>query len=488
MPAIRIAIVGGGVTGLAAAHRLLELARERGLELDLRLFEAGDRLGGVIGTVRRDGFVLELGPDSMITDKPWGLGLAKRLGLDDQLIGTQEQHRRSFVVRNGKLLPVPEGFQLLAPSKFGPLVTTPIFSPLGKLRMALDLLIPPRKGDGDESLGSFVTRRLGHEALDRIAQPMIAGIYGADPMQLSLKATLPRFLDMERDHGSVIRGMWARMRSSATNTQPPNTEHQTPNTEHRTPKSGVSGARYGLFVSFRDGMQTLTDALIARIPAETVRLDTRVDHLERQGNCWSLIDERGGITEADAVILALPAYHSARLVRHLNAELAELLAGIRYASAATMTLCYRKEDVPHPLDGFGFVVPATEKLELLGCTFTHVKYAHRAPEGVALLRVFLGDAALDGRDAATLERVVRADLAKLVGVTAAPLFTQLWQGSRCMPHYYVGHLDRMADIEQRAAELPHLALAGNAYYGVGIPDSIHSGEQAAEKVLANLAG
>ena len=212
MSVMRIAVVGGGVTGLATAHRLLELAREQDREIELTLLEGSDRLGGCIGTVRRDGFVLELGPDSMITDKPWGLALAKRLGLNDQLIGTQEKHRRSFVVRNGKLAPVPEGFQLLAPSKFGPLVSTSIFSPLGKLRMAMDLFIPPKPPAADESLGSFVLRRLGREALDRIAQPMIAGIYGADPMQLSLRATLPRFLDMEREHGSVIRGMWARMK------------------------------------------------------------------------------------------------------------------------------------------------------------------------------------------------------------------------------------------------------------------------------------
>lgn len=499
---MRIAVVGGGVTGLATAHRLLELAREQGREIELTLLEGSPRLGGAIGTVRRDGFVLELGPDSMITDKPWGLALARCLGLDDQLIGTQEKHRRSFVVRNGKLAPVPEGFQLLAPSKFGPLVTTSIFSPLGKLRMALDLVIPPKPPTADESLGSFVLRRLGREALERIAQPMIAGIYGADPMQLSLRATLPRFLDMEREHGSVIRGMWARMGkgpkgkeasgvkpqvSGSPNTRTP--EHlntpSAPNTQHPTPntQTGVSGARYGLFVSFREGMQTLIDALVARIPEECVRVGARVEGLERRDTAWTLTLAGGEKLEADAVVLALPAYRSAELVAHLDARLAELLGGVHYASAATMTLCYRRQDVPHPLDGFGFVVPAKERLTLLGCTFTQVKYANRAPEGYALLRVFLGGEVVERKSEAEWQQLVRADLQKLVGVTAEPLFTQTWSGSRCMPHYYVGHLERVEEMEARTAAIRGLEIAGNAFRGVGIPDSVHSGEQAAERLL-----
>jgi oxygen-dependent protoporphyrinogen oxidase len=478
----RIAIIGGGVTGLAAAHRLLELSRERGLEVHVRLLEAGTHLGGLISTARRDGFVLEHGPDSMITDKPWGIALARRLGLEDQLIGTQEAHRRSFVVRKGRLEPVPEGFQLLAPSRFGPLLTTSIFSPWGKLRMGMDLFIPRRATEDDESLGSFVTRRLGREALERIAQPMIAGIYGADPMKLSLRATLPRFLDMEREHGSVIRAMWAR-KGGRTASGGANGSGAKPGGP-----SGVSGARYGLFVSFRDGMQTLTDALAARIPPESVRLGTRVTALERGPDGWLLQPERGEAEVADGVILALPAYRSAALVRDLDPTLSELLEGIHYASAATMTLCYRREDVPHPLDGFGFVVPEKENLHLLGCTFTHVKYAHRAPAGFVLLRAFLGDRALNGRDEAELQKLVREDLRKLVGVSTVPLFIETWRGSRCMPHYYVGHLDRVAEIERRATAIPGLALAGNAYHGVGIPDSIHSGEQAAEAMLASVFG
>lgn len=465
---MRIAVVGGGITGLAAAHRLLELAKERGQHVEVSLLEGGDHLGGVISTRRDDGFVLENGPDAMITDKPWGLALARRLGLQDELMGTQDAHRRSFVVRNGTLMPVPEGFQLLAPSRFGPLVSTPIFSWPGKLRMALDLLIPRRTDDTDESLGHFVQRRLGQEALDRMAQPMIAGIYGADPMKLSLKATLPRFGDMEREHGSVIRGMWARMRTAKTSSA-----------------TGVSGARYGLFVSFRNGVQTLTDALAARLPGGCVSLNTRVEKLERRADGgWMLSLSTGEVREVDAVIVALPAYAAGALLRDLAPRAAELLEGVPYASCSTMSLSYRREDVGHALNGFGFVVPSLENLTLMGCTFSHVKYAHRAPEGVALLRAFIGDAATTRYSDAELQELVRKDLRKLLGITVEPQFVHMWRHNRSMPQYAVGHLDRVAEIEAAVAAISGLELAGNAYRGVGIPDCVHSAENAAERVLA----
>ncbi|HEU4753415.1 MAG TPA: protoporphyrinogen oxidase, partial [Armatimonadota bacterium] len=423
--------------------------------------------GGVIATERRDGFALEHGPESFITDKPWGLDLARRLRLEEQLVGTRPEHRRSFVVRNGKLLPVPEGFQILAPSRFGPLVRTPIFSWPGKARMALDLLLPPRRDGADESLGGFVLRRLGREALDRMAQPMIAGIYGADPMELSLEATLPRFVEMERMHGSVIRGMWARQRSVAG----------------KATLNGVSGARYGLFVSFREGMQALTDALAARIGAERILLNTPVQALRREGEAWRLQTPAAEL-ETDALILALPAYRSAALLRPVEPELAALLESIRYASAGTLNLCYRREDVPHPLDGFGFVVPRVEGLTILGCTFSDVKWPGRVPEGYALLRAFLGDAALARHSPGELEGRAREDLRRLLGVSAKPRFRLFWKGERCMPQYAVGHLERVEQIEGRAAALRGLALAGNAFRGVGIPDCIRSAEAAAERALA----
>jgi oxygen-dependent protoporphyrinogen oxidase len=279
---------------------------------------------------------------------------------------------------------------------------------------------------------------------------------------------------MEREHGSVIRGMLARAKSKPA----PATNGSSP-----ADGKGVSGARYGLFVSFRLGMQTLIDALEQRL-GERVRLNSKVKALERTSSGWKLTLGDGSTAEAGAIIIALPAYRAAALLESIDPETANLLNGIPYAGAGTMTLCYRREDIPHPLDGFGFVVPQVEGLTLLGCTFSQQKWPDRAPEGFALLRGFLGDSVLGGKSEPELIALVREDFRKLVGVTAEPQFVQYWQAERCMPHYLVGHLDRVAAIEERMAQIPGLELAGNAFRGVGIPDSVHSGEGAAERVHA----
>jgi oxygen-dependent protoporphyrinogen oxidase len=529
----RIAVVGGGISGLAAAHRLQELSRERGKPIEVHLLEAGDRLGGVIATERRDGFLLEAGPDSFITDKPWALALCRRLGLEHRLIGTNDAHRRSFVARGGTLHPVPEGFQLLAPSRLGPFLASSLFSWPGKLRMAMEPLIPARRDPGDESLAAFVERRLGREALDRIAQPMIAGIYGADPRQLSIEATLPRFAKMEREHGSLLRAMRARRRPTTNDQRPTTTDHRrstvhgAPSTEHRMSStgdqtSGTSGARYGLFVSFDAGMQVLVDALVERLPAEWVSLGARVTGVRREGAAWALsIDpsapcsrlpssaggttplpeaERGerleshetpplrsgegagGRGQYSALCLALPAHRAAELLAPLDTDMGRRLRDIRYGWSGTVNLAYRRADVPHPLNGFGFVVPSAEGLGILGCTFCSVKFAGRAPDDHALLRAFLG------REDGDLESIVRADLRGLLGITAAPLFTTVHRHPAAMAHYAVGHLERVGAIEERVRHWPGLALAGNGYHGIGIPDCVHSGERAAEALWQSLFG
>ncbi len=456
----RLVIVGGGITGLAAAHA----AVTSGEPWDVTVLEAGSQPGGLLRTARRDGMVIERGPDSMITDKPWGIELARRVGLEDQIISTGPDHRRSFVVAGGRLEPVPEGFQLLAPARFAPLLGSRIFSLGGKLRMGMDLFIPRRSEDRDESLGDFVLRRLGREALERMAEPMIAGIYGGDPMQLSLRATLPRFHEMERDHGSVIRGMWARSR-------------------HAAEKSGVSGARYGLFVSFRGGMQSLADGVLAALPPGTVRPMTPVDSLRRSRNDWELRLRSGEVARADAVLVASPAHLAAKALAELDAELSRELAAIPYASAATITLVYDRDLVAHPLNGFGFVVPSRERMTILGCTFSHVKWHHRAPAGTVLLRAFFGNQAVETMDDTALEAAARRDLEPLLGITGAPKDREVARAPRAMPHYLVGHLERVERIEALAARHPGLALAGNAYRGVGIPDSVRSGEEAARRLL-----
>jgi protoporphyrinogen/coproporphyrinogen III oxidase len=494
----RVAIVGGGISGLAAALRLRELAQEQVRPLDVHLLEGGERLGGVIATERRDGFLLEAGPDSFITDKPWALDLCRRLGLSERLIGTNPAHRRSYVARAGRLYPVPEGFQLLAPSRLGPFLASGLFSWPGKLRMALEPFVPARPSGEDESLAEFVERRLGREALARIAQPMVAGIYGADPRRLSLQATLPRFLKMEQEHGSLLRAMWAARRRSnpATTTENAKTRRREEHEEGSSTSTGVSGARYGLFVSFDDGMQTLVDALVARLPAGCVSLGTRITGLQREQANWQLTTIPaaspvgaplvGALSATyDAVCLALPAHRTAELLADVDAGLAEQLRAIPYGSAATVNLAYRREDVPHPLDGFGFVVPSAEGRSLLGCTFSSVKFACRAPEGHVLLRAFLGGS--PSPEDAAVTAAVREDLRVLLGITAAPHLVTIHRWAASMAHYTVGHLARVAAIEERTCRWPGLALAGNGYRGIGIPDCVHSGEQAAEQIWEALS-
>lgn len=461
----RIVVIGGGISGLAAAHRLLELDPT----LDLVLIEASGRLGGTLLTDQRDGFLLERGPDSFISEKPEAVALAKRLGLESRLIETNPEHRRSFIVRDGRLRPVPEGFQLLAPSRIWPFLTTDIFSLAGKARMAGDLVLPRRNTNGtnDESLASFVRRRLGREALERMAQPMVGGIYTADPETLSLRATLPRFLDMEQEHRSVILAMLRKGRS----------------------QSGTSGARYSLFLSFDQGLQVLVNALTEAIKGCKVQLNTKVVAIERHSG-WRIETDKEKPIDADAICLAIPAYSAARLLTNVDQTLASQLNRINYASTATINLAYRREAVRHPLDGFGFVVPFVEKRSLIACTFSSVKFPGRAPEDHALLRAFVGGALQPNmfalEEAEMLHRV-QNDLRDLLGITDKPLFVESSKWENSMPQYEVGHLDRVAAIETRLAQLPNLTLAGNAYRGAGIPDCIRSGETAADRLLSLLS-
>lgn len=456
-----IVIIGGGISGLATAHRLLELDPQ----LQITLLEASPRLGGTIHTEHRDGFLIERGPDSFISEKPQALALAKRLGLESQLVQTNEQFRRSFIVRDRRLLEVPEGFQLLAPSRLWPFITSDIFSVAGKARMAADLLLPRRNANGtnDESLASFVRRRLGTEALDRMAQPMVGGIYTADPETLSLRATLPRFLDMEREHRSLIVAMMRQGRSQ---------------------KIGTSGARYSLFLSFAQGMQVLVDA-VKRIDAD-IRLNTLVKALKFDGERWAVTTDTSEQFKADAVCLAVPAYIAAALLQDTHERLAAKLMQIKYASTATLNFAYRRSAITHPLNGFGFVVPFIEKRSLIACTFSSVKFSGRAPEGHVLLRAFAGGAlqpeifALDEGD---LRVRVETNLRELLGITEDPLFVEVAKWERSMPQYEVGHLDRVNEIDKLTSELPRLTLAGNAYRGAGIPDCIGSGESAAEMLM-----
>lgn len=449
-----LVIVGGGITGLAAAYRAKKKAEEQGQQVHIQILDAGARPGGVIETVRRDGFLWEGGPDSFITDKPAALLLARELGLDSQIIGTNKAHQQSFVARGERLHPTPEGFYLLAPTKMGPLFRTKILSWPGKVRAALELVLPPKKGLDDESLASFVRRRFGREVLDRLAQPMVAGIYSADPETLSLQATFPRFLEME-SRGGVIKNMLASRRRAPAVPQ------------------GTSGPRYGLFATFQDGVGTLVEALIARLPAQTYRPHRRVTRLEKGPTSWRLTVNGTETVESEEVVLAISAPQAARLVGEFDNGLAGLLAQTPYGDVATVNVAVRKQRLHHPLNGFGFVVPALEKKTVTGCTFSSVKFSGRAPDGYALLRAFVGGSAVHQSDAQLLS-MVTADLKLYLGLDGSPDWVEIRRYAGSMPHYTVGHVTRTNRIFARAAAHRGLTLAGNAYRGIGLPDCIQS--------------
>ena len=467
-----IVIIGGGIAGLAAAHRIVELSQAKSLDVKTTLLEAAPRLGGSITTERVGDFLVEAGPDSFITEKPWALKLCERIGLTPRLVSTQSAYQKIYIVHDGKLVALPDGFFLLAPTRLWPFIQTPLFSWLGKLRMASELFLPRSQLNGDESLGAFVRRRFGNEALERVAQPLVGGIYASDPDKLSLAAAMPRFKEMERSSRTVIYAMWSAQRQRA-----------------KKAETG-SGARWSLFVTLAGGMQELVDNLAQRLPQGTVLLNAAATELKRNADdTWRVAVGHEQIIEADAVILAAPAFRTGALLRQIDSSAAEELTAISYASTATVSLAYRREDFPQAPNSFGFVVPAIEKRKIMACTFSSLKYPGRAPLDKILLRAFVGGSLqpeLFGASDSEMESSVRGELASLLGVTAEPIFSRIWRHPDSMPQYHVGHEARVNRIEASLQPFPTLALAGSAYHGVGISDCVRTGEEAAEKILAHL--
>lgn len=460
---IRIAVIGGGISGLAAAHRVVEQRPAARVVV----FESADRPGGVIDTVARDGCLFECSADGFITAVPWGVGLCRRVGLADDLLSTDESRRRAFVVCRGRLEPVPDGFIIMAPRRVGSVLTSRILSPWGKLRMAAEWFIPPRRDGGDESVADFVTRRLGREVYERLVQPLIGGIYTADPRDLSLAATMPQFITMERDHGGLIRGARRRRTGPAAESS--------------------GGARYSLFAAPRLGMRSLVEAVVARLPPGSLRLGTPVTALERGEPTGPWRVTAGGATEDfDAVIMAVPAHQAAGLLAPVHAELAREVGAIAYAGTTIVSMCYRRAQIRHALDGFGFVTPFRENRAIIAGSFLSQKYAGRAPADLVLIRVFVGGARrpeLVEAPEAHLRDLVHGELAALLGISGPPQAMHLARWPQRMPQYHVGHRDRVERLMRAAGELPGFALAGSAYRGVGIPYCIHSGERAADQVL-----
>ena len=469
----RIAIVGGGITGLAAARRLLELDPA----LSVTLFEAQGQLGGLLQTSRQDGVLIEHSADNFITSAPWALELCRRMGYEEQLIATNPSHRQAKVVFRGRLEPLPQGFTLMAPSRLAPMLSTPLLSPQGKLRLLVETMIPRAPASEDESLASFARRRFGSEVFERLIQPLIGGIYTADPERLSLAATLPRFLDLERRYRSLL---FAAARGAALSEGQGSTHS--------------SGARYGLFLAPREGMSHWIGALAAELPDGCARLNCQAQQIRRlDDDRWRVTSASNGkepISEIfDALILCTPAEHAASLLRDVDTDLSNDLGKIPYASSAIVSLVYRRDQIAAPLDAFGFVVPAIEKRRILAASFSSVKYPGRAPNDALLARVFVGGA-LQGElvelDDQTLERLAHDELSALLKISGLPRLCDIRRWKQAMPQYHVGHLGHVARIEAQVAKLPGLALAGAAYRGVGIPHCVRSGEGAADAIKKSL--
>jgi oxygen-dependent protoporphyrinogen oxidase len=494
---MRIAIIGGGIAGLAAAYEI-EKARAAGADIEYTLFESRNRLGGSIASEYVNGAVIEQGPDSFISEKPAAAELCRELGLGDQLIPSNDADRKTYIIVKNRLVALPDGLMFLIPTKLVPTALTPLFSPMTKIRMALELLHPPRPSAQDESVAALVERHFGAEAVDRLADPLLSGIYGGDAAQLSARTVLPRLVDMETKYGSLTRGMLAahqQMRAMAAK--------KSANPMSSTPGNGAGARRAanpastsnpgsaprGIFTTLRGGLQQLVDALQARLEPSWIRLSTPVSALERTSDGWRL--SAAGRTEFfDALIMASPAWAVGALLRPVDPPLANELEGIPYSSSITVNLLYDEAKLGPLPEGFGFLVPASEGRAMLACTFVHRKFLGRTPPGTAVLRAFLGgmknEHLLEAPDEA-LVSTVRRELSEILGaktipLNVAPLYTQVSRWRRAMAQYAVGHQERMQRIKDRVSALPGLRLAGNAYDGIGIPDCIRLGRQAAREL------
>jgi protoporphyrinogen/coproporphyrinogen III oxidase len=482
---VDVAIVGGGITGLSAAWFLQQQAQPG---LSYAILESSDRWGGKIKTETVEGFadapfIVEGGPDSYITTKPWAWQLTQQMGLGAEVLGTNDAQRKIFVLHKGKPTPLPDGVMLIVPTQFTPFALSPLISPWGKLRMGMDLFIPPIKDGRDETLAQFIQRRLGQEALDKIAEPLMSGIYNAEAEKQSLLATFPRFRDIEEEHGSLIRGMLAakRARSRGASVKGPFAKGSPAKAAQANGRGPAQNNRPpSAFVSYKPGMEWLVDSLVADLEGE-LRLNTAVSAITRTTDGNYALEFSEGTLSATAVILAVPAYVAAEIMQSLAPEAAAELRNIRYVSTGTISFAYRRAEIEHPLDGFGIVIPRSERRRINAITWTSTKFNHRAPEGTVLLRVFFGGSRtpeMFDKGDEELEAIVRKELHQLMGIKAEPLFNRIYRWPQANPQYDVNHLQRVAAIE---ADLPPgIFVSGSPYRGIGIPDCVHQGQLVSE--------
>ncbi len=458
-----VTIVGGGISGLATAYYLQEKSRELKKKVQYTLVESAPHLGGKIVTERVGEFVIEGGPDLMLTQKPWGIQLCQDLGLGDQLISTNDDRRRTFLLQNGNLVPFPNDFTLL-PTRLASFVRSPMFTLRGKFRIGMDLIIPRRKEVGDESLADFIRRRFGQEAVDKIGGPLLAAIHQADPERLSLLATFPRFAAMEREHGSLIRAMRVQSRKrSPSKCKPP-----------------------AMFKSLKLGLGEMVEALVQRLSGD-LRAGSPVTNVRPCDEGFEVCLPEENLT-TNAIVLAVPAYVAAELLTPFAVELGKLLGTIRYVSSGTVSLGYRKAEIEnrHELNGFGFLVPKSEGRTISGCTWSSSKLRYRAPSDGVLIRAFVGGPGQEdviSSDNDHLVQVVRHEIGDILGITADPIVRRIHRWPQGRPQYDVGHLDLVSKIEGLADAIPGLFLTGSAYRGSGIPDCVKEALGTVDRIL-----
>jgi oxygen-dependent protoporphyrinogen oxidase len=469
----KIVVIGGGISGLSLAYYLTKAFNAENSRAQVTLLEARERFGGVIETVRGEGCLLEGGPDSFISEKTAALELCRELGLESEVIGTNAEHQCSYVFCRGRLFRIPEGFYLVAPVRPKTLFELPFISWPGKLRMACEPLIPRKADPADESIGSFIRRRFGQETLEKIGQPMMSAMYGGDVEALSLEAAFPRFRTMEANYGSVVSALRAGLKLKSSSAE-----------------KSASGPRYSLFLTLGGGLDTLTGALEREIsPAVRMMSGAKAAVVKADGVSWEIGMEDGRRLNADFVCLALPASAARGLFEtHLNV-LASRLGEIGYESVVTVNRVYDQKDIPRGVRGFGFVVPATEKLNTIGCTFSTYKFRSRTREGLFALRLFLGGSQnprLCGLADEEIERIAVEETKRTTGISATPLRNFIHRYPQAMPQYHVGHLERVSAIETEVSKHRGLFLTGNGYRGLGIPDCIRQAKETAEKVIGEL--
>lgn len=469
-----VAVLGGGISGLAGAFYLCRVEPK----LDVHLYEASERVGGVLETLHTDGYLIERGADNFATLIPDALELSQRCGLEETLIQPRDGDRRAFVLSKGKLHPIPAGFSLMQPTRVWSVLTTPTLSLSGKLRLLSEVMVARRDVEEDESLESFVTRRLGREAFEALVEPIVSGIFTADPTKLSMQATMPQFVEMERRHGGLIRGHLAAKKMDAA-----------------AVARKASGARYDQFMAPRQGMSSWIEGVAASLPADCIETSVGVQQMQSVPDSdgrWRLHFSNGTSREFDAVVCSLPASVTSELLSGVCDEAAAIVAQVPYASSAVVAMIVNKRDVSGRIDGFGAICPSREKRRALAISYTSNKYPGRTPEDEVLLRVFLGGAMqpeiVDLSDG-ELETMAEREVRDLLGWTGRKAN---WQGvirwRDAMPQYHVGHMQRMKDLDELLTPFPSLKLCGAAYRGVGIPQCVRGARLAADAIAKNFGG